>query len=277
MKKLLVIGSINNDFIINCDRRPQAGETLMGNSISYLPGGKGANQAVAAARMGADVTFMGCVGDDSFGQDMIKNLNDNNVATDFVKVIENEQTGVACITVANGDNSILVVEGANQHTDISMIEQYADEIKQFEYILIQNEIPVETVEYLIEFCTQNNLKTIYNPAPFKKLADTNLDKLFLITPNEHEVKEMGYQQFADNLIITRGKEGVEYQSKIYPTVELEAVDTTGAGDTFNGALCALLIEGYSIADAIEIAQKACQKSIMQVGAQAAMPYRKDLI
>lgn len=277
VNKLLVIGSINMDFLINAQLWPQLGETLMADSISYLPGGKGANQAVAAARMGANVSFMGCVGNDLFGTMLIENLRANHVDTEFVKVIEGEHTGVASVTIVDGDNSILIVEGANKYTNIKMIKEYQVDLTGFDIILIQNEIPIDTVQYIMEFGLKNNIKVIYNPAPYKEILFEDLDKLFLITPNEHEIKAMDYPRNSENLIVTLGAKGAEYQGKVFPTSKLDAIDTTGAGDTFNGALCALLLEGKTVPEAIVGAQKACQKAIMQVGAQSAMPYKRDIV
>ncbi len=277
MNELLVIGSINMDFIIQSKKRPLPGETILGEEIEYLPGGKGANQAVAAARMGVKVSFMGCVGDDVFGNELILNFKKNNINTDLIKKVKNKKTGIASINVSGGENSIIVIEGANSEVSIDMIKNNIEKIKKFGIVLIQNEIPIKTVEYIIKICNDNNILVIYNPAPYKEINKKLLDELLLITPNEHEVKQLGCSLTQENILVTRGEQGVEYKSKIYPSIRVNPVDTTGAGDTFNGVLCAMLLERKPIEEAIEIAQKASRKAIMGFGAQSAMPYREDLL
>ena len=152
--KLAVVGSINVDMTVTAERIPLKGETLMGDSINYIPGGKGANQAVAMAKLGAEVEMFGCVGDDSHGQKMIDNLKQVGVKTDHIKVLENVPTGIAMITVGDKDNTIIVIPGANGKVDKAYVDGIKDTLSTYDMVVLQHEIPLETVHYIVEFCAE---------------------------------------------------------------------------------------------------------------------------
>ena len=153
--KVVVVGSINLDLVVQADRFPKIGETMFGTDSKMLPGGKGANQAVAAARLGADVTMIGCVGEDAYGEIDLKNFQENMVDTSCIKKVA-EPTGVAYITIAENDNSIILVQGANACVDRSLIDKYQAQILAADIVITQCEIPIETIRYLIDFCAENN-------------------------------------------------------------------------------------------------------------------------
>ena len=284
MGKVVVVGSINVDMVFTSDIRPKAGETVLGKSFSLIPGGKGANQAVAAAKLGAESIMVGCVGHDTNGDFSIDNLNSINVNTGCVDVIHNISTGVANIIVAENDNSIIVIPGANYEVNISTIDKYKDVILSADMVLLQLEIPLETVEYTLELCARNNVKVLLNPAPAVELSSSMIENATYITPNEHELKiilgkncdtEEKMKKYPNKLVVTLGSKGVKYfdgkEMKLIPSYKVEVVDTTGAGDTFCGALAAALVSGEELESAIRFANKAAAYSITKLGAQSGMP------
>lgn len=275
MKKLLVIGSINMDIVIETNNFPEVGETLLGNNINFFCGGKGANQAIAAARMGEDVHFMGCIGDDEFGIKLIHNFRDNHINTKLIDTIKGASTGVAAITVSEGDNSIIVVSGANSCLDKEYIRSKESKIKSFDYVLIQNEIPLSGVEEIINICNENNIQVIYNPAPYDNKSKKLIEKVTFVTPNEIEQNCIG--KYSDNMITTLGEKGVLYKDEIIKANKVKVVDTTGAGDTFNGVFTAFLMKDKSPKEAIEYAQRASSLSIKKKGAQTGMPELEDIL
>jgi ribokinase len=285
MNHISVIGSINVDLVVEAQKRPVKGETIFGDGFSIHPGGKGANQAVAIARLGGNVKMFGCVGDDVYGDVMIKNLRDNGVDTENIKKVENVSTGVASITVAENDNSIIVVKGANDCVDTEYIDSVKDEILGSEFILMQYEIPMETVEYVVNLCHENDIRVIINPAPIDKISPESIEKSDYITPNEHEavlmfegekdIEEI-LRKYPGKIIVTLGKNGASYfnGSDIVniPIIDgVNVVDTTGAGDTFSGALVKFLADGMAIEEAIKSAQCASGISVEKFGAQEGMP------
>ncbi len=273
MKKILVVGSINIDLFIKTKKIPIVGETLFGDTFEIFCGGKGANQAVAASRLGANVSFIGAVGDDINGEIALENLKKENINIEAVKVVKGVPTGIANIISSNGDNSIIVVKGANEKVD----EQYIDEVKDMiinsDIVLIQNEIPFSGVKKAMQIAKEYDKSIIYNPAPLIDNID-NLCKLATYcTPNEIEAQGI---KNMENLIITLGDQGVKYKEVIYPANKVKVIDTTGAGDTFNGALCAALAKDFPINDAIKYGIKASGISIKSTGAQSGMPYEKEM-
>jgi ribokinase len=289
MGKVVVVGSINVDLVFTSDIRPKAGETVIGNSFSLIPGGKGANQAVAAAKLGAESTMVGCVGNDSNGDFAINNLKTVGVNTDCIEVVNNVPTGVANIIVAENDNSIIVVPGANFEVNKSIIDKYKDVILSADIVLMQLEIPLETVEYTLELCKKNNVKVLLNPAPAVELTRSMIENASYITPNEHELKiilgkdcnvEEEMKKYPNKLIVTLGSKGVKYfdgnEMKTVPSYKVEVVDTTGAGDTFCGALASSIVRGESLNEAIQFANKAAAYSITKLGAQSGMPTLEQL-
>ncbi len=291
MNKIVVIGSINVDLVFISDIRPKAGETVLGEDFRTVAGGKGANQAVAASKLGADVVMIGCVGDDSNGEFSLNNFKSLNVNTSCITKIQDTPTGVANIIVSDNDNSIIVVSGANYKLDKSLIDRYKKEILEADLVMLQLEVPIATVEYAINYCHENNIKTILNPAPAVKLSEELIEKATYITPNEHECKIiLGEDKNADikailrrypnKLIITMGEKGVMYfdgnDIVTVPSYKVEVVDTTGAGDTFNGAFARAIVNDYNLKDAVDFANKAASKSVTKLGAQAGMPYLEEM-
>jgi ribokinase len=296
MNKILVIGSSNTDMVIKTSRFPEAGETIIGGDFFMFPGGKGANQAVAAKRMGGDVDFICKVGDDIFGKQAIMGFNNEGINTEFIKIDNKNASGVALITINNeGENEIVVASGANGFLTASDIEELGSAFENPEIILLQLEIPIQTVEFIIE--KYQNKKIIINPAPAQKLSIDLLKNLYLITPNETEAgiltgivvdAEESIEAAANNLlekgiknvIITLGSKGAFFknseESFFIPVQKVKAIDTTAAGDVFNGALVVALNEGKEWKSAIELACDAASISVTRMGAQASAPYRIEL-
>ena len=177
--KLAVVGSINVDMTVTAERIPLKGETLMGDSISYIPGGKGANQAVAMAKLGAEVEMFGCVGDDSHGQKMIDNLKNVGVKTDHIQVLSDVPTGIAMITVGDNDNTIIVIPGANGKVDKAYVDGIKDTLATYDMVVLQHEIPLETVHYIVEICAERKVPVVLNPAPGEKYRWTLSKKLLM--------------------------------------------------------------------------------------------------
>ena len=291
MKKVAVIGSINVDMVVKSNRRPMSGETIFGEDFSIHPGGKGANQAVAIARLGGDVKMLGCVGDDLYGKEMIKNLRRNGVDADHVKRIEGVTTGIASINVAENDNSIIVVKSANNFVDRTYIDSVINEIVEADYVLLQYEIPIDTVEYVIEICHEKQIKVIVNPAPYQEISPDTIERIDFIIPNEHEAAKMFHgngdidhilKKYPGKIIVTLGHNGAAYNdgnSNVYiPAIDdVTIVDTTGAGDTFAGAFTKRLADGGDTKAAIMFAQIASGLSIEKFGAQEGMPSMAEVL
>lgn len=291
MNKIVVVGSINVDLVFTSDIRPKAGETVLGNDFRIVAGGKGANQAVAASKLGADVIVIGCVGDDANGEYSLNNFREFNVNTSCITKINDIPTGVANITVAENDNSIIVISGANYKMDRALIDRYKKEILKADIVVLQLEIPIDTVEYTLDLCYKNNIKTILNPAPAVRLDKNLIEKASYLTPNEHECRiifnedkdtdiKSILRKYPNKLMITMGEKGVMYfdgnDVVIVPAYSVEVVDTTGAGDTFNGAFARAIVNNYDLKNAIDFANKAASKSVTKLGAQAGMPRLEDL-
>lgn len=288
--KISVVGSINMDMTVKVDRIPLKGETLKGESISYIPGGKGANQAVAMARLGAKVEMFGCVGNDANGEILVENLKNNGVITKNIKRIEDVYTGIATITVGENDNAIVVVPGANERVDYNYIEEVKEDVLNSELVVLQHEIPIETVKYVVDICYENKIKTLLNPAPAYALDEETIQKVTYITPNEHEAKiifgenenlEELLKKYKEKLIITLGEKGVvccleEKGILQVPCRKSNVVDTTGAGDTLNGALAAQIVEGNYLDVALKFANIAAGMSVEKFGAQNGMPCRAEV-
>ncbi len=276
------------DLVVTSNKRPNAGETVLGETFKTVPGGKGANQAVASARLGADVYMIGRVGDDTYGQDILSNLQDQGVRTSYMKPVTEMESGTAHIILAEGDNSIVVVKGANDKVTPDYVREALSTINDIGMVLIQQEIPEETVEAVCGICSEKEIPVILNPAPARKVSQQVLDQATYITPNEHEAVLMfngrsiedALRQYPNKLLITEGKNGVRYfdglKEVLVPGFPVEAVDTTGAGDTFNGALAVALTEGKSLYDALAFANLAASMSVTKFGAQGGMPTREEL-
>lgn len=276
------------DLVVTSNKRPNAGETVLGESFKTVPGGKGANQAVAIARLGADVYMIGRVGDDAYGQDIMSNLQAQGVRTTYMKPVTEMESGTAHIILAEGDNSIVVVKGANNEVTPHYVKDALSSIEDIGMVLIQQEIPEETVEAVCTICSEKGIPVILNPAPARQVSQQILDQAAYITPNEHEAALMfdgltiaeALRQYPNKLLITEGKNGVRYfdgsKEVLVPGYPVKAVDTTGAGDTFNGALAVALTEGNSLYDALAFANLAASISVTKFGAQGGMPAREEL-
>ncbi len=289
MGKVVVVGSINVDMVFTSNIRPKAGETVLGDTFNIIPGGKGANQAVAACKLGAESIMIGCVGNDANGEFAINNLTSVGVKTDCIDVVKDVPTGVANIIVAENDNSIIVISGANYKVNKDMIDRYKHVILSADIVLMQLEIPLETVEYTLELCKANNVKVLLNPAPAVELTGTMIEAATYITPNEHELQiilgkacniEKEIKKYPNKLIVTLGSKGVKFfdgkEMRLIPSHRVEVVDTTGAGDTFCGAFAASMVKGESIEKSIEFGNKAAAYAITKLGAQSGMPTLEQL-
>lgn len=283
MSKIMVIGSISTDFVVLTDRRPQVGETVTGNDFQTTFGGKGANQAVASARLGGDVSMVGTVGTDVFGSQLIQNLADNGIVTDNVERVTEKPSGSAHITIAEGDNSIVYIPGANNEMTVARIEQLKETLLTAAIVIVQNELPQAVIDEIIIFCFENDIKTIYNPAPARVVAAEILEKATYFTPNESEFHQLfpdltiteGLEKYPNQLILTMGSKGVYFndgeKEVQIPSYKVVPVDTTGAGDTFNGAFAVALSKGMSVHSSIQFGNLAASLSIQKMGAQGGMP------
>lgn len=285
MGKIGVVGSINMDMTVKAERIPLKGETLKGGDLKYIPGGKGANQAVAMAKLGADVEMFGCVGDDAAGASLVANLKNMGVETKCIKTVAGVPTGLAMITVGENDNTIIVVAGTNDHVDIDYVNEVKASLLECEIILLQHEIPQETIEYVIELCSANGVKTVLNPGPARPVKHEIIEMVTYLTPNEHEAAiifgddisfEDMMKKYPEKLVITQGSRGVSTCLKsgeiiLVPARKANVVDTTGAGDTLNGAFTVAVIEGKNIRDALLFANTAAGLSTEKFGAQGGMP------
>lgn len=283
MSKIMVIGSISTDFVVLTDRRPQVGETVTGNDFQTTFGGKGANQAVASARLGGDVSMVGTVGTDVFGSQLIQNLADNGIVTDNVERVTEKPSGSAHITIADGDNSIVYIPGANNEMTVARIEQLKETLLTAAIVIVQNELPQPVIDEIITFCFENDIKTIYNPAPARVVAAEILEKATYFTPNESEFHQLfpdltiteGLEKYPNQLILTMGSKGVYFndgeKEVQIPSYKVVPVDTTGAGDTFNGAFAVALSKGMSVQSSIQFGNLAASLSIQKMGAQGGMP------
>ena len=288
--KLAVVGTINMDMIVTAERVPAKGETIPGDSISYIPGGKGANQAVAMAKLGAEVEMFGCVGDDGNGLQLLQNLEDAGVRTDHVKIEDDVPTGVAMIAVAENDNTILVVPGANGKTDRAYVDSVKPLLEKYDMVVLQHEIPLDTVRYVIEFCARSQIPVVLNPAPAAEIPEDIIEKVTYLTPNEHEAAaifgsdrplEDILRQYPEKLIVTQGARGVITCLKsgeilTVPARTAKIVDTTGAGDTLNGAFAVRRAAGDEMEQALVYANTAASLSIEKFGAQGGMPFAEDV-
>ena len=276
------------DLVVTSSRRPGAGETVLGDSFKTVPGGKGANQAVAAARLGAEVAMIGRVGDDAFGKDILENFRTNAVNTQNVKPVTHLESGTAHIILAEGDNSIVVVEAANREVTPAYVDEAAEVIRDADIVLIQQEIPEETVVHVSTLCAEFGTPLLLNPAPARTLPQEVIDNAAYITPNEHECEILfqgmspaqALRQYPNKLFITEGSKGVRYfdgtEEILVPTYKVEAVDTTGAGDTFNAAFGVALAEGKALQESIRFANRAASLSVTKFGAQGGMPTRDEV-
>ncbi|OON94582.1 MAG: ribokinase [Candidatus Epulonipiscium fishelsonii] len=284
-----VVGSINMDMVVSAERIPLKGETLIGTTLSYNAGGKGANQAVSIARLGGNVIMFGAVGNDANGEKLISSMKQDGVNTSFIKKIDGENTGLAIITVGENDNTIIVISGANNLVDRNYINSVKNELLSCNIIIMQHEVPQDTNEYVVQLCKDKDITLILNPAPAKSVPNTILERIDYITPNEHEVKilfpnltlEEALRKYKEKLIVTQGEKGVSIGMKDdtilnVPCRKSAVVDTTGAGDTFNGAFTYGITQKYTLEQALKFANIAAGISTEKHGAQHGMQ-KKDVV
>ncbi|SES06113.1 ribokinase [Salisediminibacterium halotolerans] len=280
--KVTVVGSINLDMVTKTERIPDQGETLIGGTFATFSGGKGANQAVAAARLGADTALIGAVGDDVFGKTLLDKLAKESLFLDGVEPVTDMSTGVATILLSGGDNRIIVTPGANSTVDRRSIDRNEERLKMSDAVLVQMEIPLDTIAYLVNQCADWGVPVIVNPAPAAELDKQTWMKAAWITPNETEFAQLfqcdDTQELERKLIVTKGAGGTLFyqtdQKITVPAFAADVVDTTGAGDTFNGALTVALAEKQKMYDAVKFANAAASLSVRVFGAQEGMPDRE---
>ena len=296
--KIVVVGSSNTDMILQMDRIPRPGETILGGRFSMASGGKGANQAVAAARAGGDVTFLARVGDDMFGRQAIQGFRQDGI--DVQHVIEDDEapSGVALIFVAaDGENSIGVASGANARLAPADVERASPLIAEADVLVMQLETPLDTIEAAATIAAQNGVTVILNPAPAQPLSENVLQNVSILTPNESEAELLTGVAVADEqsaaeastvlhakgvatVIVTLGARGAYVSSGSYsgsvPAFEVSPIDTTAAGDVFNGALAVALSEALSLPEATRFASAAAALSVTILGAQPSAPMRRDI-
>ncbi|HAV1454109.1 TPA: ribokinase [Enterobacter hormaechei subsp. steigerwaltii] len=295
---LVVLGSINADHILNLETFPTPGETVTGNQYQVAFGGKGANQAVAAGRSGANIAFIACTGDDDTGERVRKQLASDNIDIAPVSVVAGESTGVALIFVnAEGENVIGIHAGANAALTTERVEAQRGIIAGAEALLMQLESPVESVLAAAKIAHENHTSVVLNPAPARVLSDELLALVDIITPNETEAEKLTgirvendddaaraalalHEKGIGTVIITLGSRGVwasvNGEGRSVPGFKVKAIDTIAAGDTFNGALVTALLEGKAMDDAIRFAHAAAAIAVTRKGAQPSVPWRKEI-
>lgn len=298
MNKLVVLGSVNADHVLQVPRFPRPGETLHGNRYQVIPGGKGANQAVAAARLQADIGFIACVGDDAFGRDIRDHFAQDGMNIEHVRIEQDCPTGIAMIQVSDeGENTICISAEANDHLTTEVVNQSRQAIEQADYLLMQLETPMEGVIAAAAMAKQAHTQVILNPAPAKALPAQLLANIDIITPNETEAEVLTgiavideasaakaaqalHDKGIHTVMITLGAKGVwvseQGQGRIIAGFRVKATDTTAAGDTFNGAFVAGLLEKMPLESAIQFAHAAAAISVTRFGAQTSIPHRQEV-
>lgn len=297
--KITVIGSTNTDMVIKVPRLPKTGETVLGGKFYTAPGGKGANQAVAAVRAGGDVTFVTRLGNDMFGEKIMKIFKDEDVKTEHIVIDKDVPSGIAQVIVGeNGENLIAVASGANMNFSVYDVINAKQAILNSDILLMQLEIPLTTLEYAVKLAFDNHKRVILNPAPAQPLSISLLKMIGILTPNEHEAEVLTGIKVEDEnsaedagrillskgvgkVIITLGDKGAmvldSSGSELISGFKTHAVDTTAAGDIFNGALAVALSENKNIFEAVKFANAAAALSVTKLGAQPSAPQRNDIL
>lgn len=297
--KIVVIGSSNTDMVVKASRLPVPGETILGGNFLMNPGGKGANQAIAAKRLGADVSLVSKVGNDLFGMQAVEIYRSEMINTEFVFKDPVNPSGVALISVdSKGENCIIVATGSNMYLSPEDIDKAEETIKNSDLVLIQLEISMKTVEYAVNLAYKHGKKIILNPAPVNSLSNSLLKKLYAILPNKIEAEMLSGIRVKDeksaykaaqiisgkgveNVVITLGKMGAFVKEKdkfvMISAIEVETVDSTGAGDVFCGAVSVYLSENKSLIESVEFANHAAAISVTRIGAQSAIPFRREVL
>lgn len=298
MKKIIVIGSSNVDMVVRTSHLPASGETILGGEFFMNQGGKGANQAVAIKRLGGNLIFMAKLGNDVLGRQSVGYFKKEGIDTRYIALDEDSASGVALISVDDhAENSIVVASGANMLLNEQDVDKMLEEMCEGDILLMQLEIPLQTVEYAARKAFGKGVKVVLNPAPARSLPKELFRHLYMVTPNRIEAEMLTGIKIANdadvekvaeeicamgvkNVIITLGskgclirEEGVSYRIDAF---KVEPVDTTAAGDTFNGALCVGLSEGMDLKQAAVMASKASSIAVTRMGAQSSIPYREEL-
>ena len=298
MKKIIVIGSSNVDMVVRTSHLPAPGETILGGEFFMNQGGKGANQAVAIKRLGGNLIFMAKLGNDVLGRQSVGYFKKEGIDTRYIAFDEDSASGVALISVDDhAENSIVVASGANMLLNEQDVDKMLEEMCEGDILLMQLEIPLQTVEYAARKAFGKGVKVVLNPAPARSLPKELFRHLYMVTPNRIEAKMLTGIKIANdadvekvaeeicamgvkNVIITLGskgclirEEGVSYRIDAF---KVEPIDTTAAGDTFNGALCVGLSEGMDLKQAAVMASKASSIAVTRMGAQSSIPYREEL-
>jgi ribokinase len=289
MTHVLVVGSINIDFVVRTDSFPRIGETLLGSDFSTHAGGKGANQAVAAARLGARVSLIGRVGGDAFGEQLKTRLEQEGIITQWVLETEGAPSGVASITVRNGENAIVVVRGANASLTAADLDAAESAFAAADVVLAQLEVPLATVAHAGDLAARHGKPFLLNPAPAIPLPQSILARCALLTPNEYELAtvfnrpDTPWQEvlalLPGRIVMTKGADGAYYRDasgtlRHQPRFPVTALDTTGAGDAFNGALATFWPLG--LAEAVRRASAVGALAVTKEGAQEGMPTASEL-
>ncbi|ERH63577.1 MULTISPECIES: ribokinase [Pantoea] len=296
--KLAVLGSINADHILNLAHFPRPGETVIGKQYQVAFGGKGANQAVAAGRAGADIAFIACVGADDIGERIRQQLQQDQIDTAPVETVAQEATGVAMIFVnGEGENNIGIYSGANAALTPAYVERHQQVIRSADALLMQLESPLDSVLAAARIARASHTQVILNPAPATQLSDELLALIDIITPNETEAEILTgiavnddddaaraaqalHAKGIDTVLITLGRRGVwlseQGQGQRIPGFSVQAVDTIAAGDTFNGAFITARLEGVAMQDAVRFAHAAAAIAVTRPGAQPSVPWRTEI-
>ncbi|BDY05579.1 ribokinase [Ferrimonas sp. YFM] len=300
MAKLTVLGSINVDHLLQVTEFPRPGQTLEADNYQTVPGGKGANQAVAAARLGAQVSMVGCIGEDAIGEQMKLGFAQDGMDTSSIDRVSGEATGMAMIYVnAQGENNIGIWPGANGALSVERVRSHQKAVEGADLLLIQLETPIDSLVEAARLAKAAGTKVVLNPAPAKPLPDALLTNVDIITPNETEAEQLtGIAVVSDEsaaeaahclhdkfgiemVIITLGKRGVwlshQGRQQLVPGYKVDAVDTTAAGDTFNGGFVTALLEGQSVDEALQFGQAAAALSVTRLGAQSSIPSREETL
>lgn len=295
---VLVVGSFIVDCVATCKRAPEAGETVVGDSYNTYLGGKGANQAFAAIRMGSKTTMVGCVGNDGFGKQFFETLEAEGFDTSVVKVSQNNSTGVSLVTVEHsGQNRICMTPGANLDYYVEDLDKLEDLIKESDIIVTQLEMRYDIAAHLAKLAKKHGKKFILNPAPAREIDDEVISSCYIMTPNETELgiiinrkietmdeyiegAKVLLEKGCQNVIVTLGTVGSLLVNKdghkLVPAFKVKAVDTVGAGDSFTGSLSAMLDQGREMLDAMQIATAVAALEVQRKGAIPAMPYREEV-
>lgn len=298
MSELIVVGRLNMDMVLRTSRLPERGETVKAKEIRYFPGGKGANQAAAAAKLGCHTTLVGKTGGDPYGNEIVNSIHQAGVNTEHIFIDDQHPTGSAVIIVDDqGENFIVVSEGANGNLTIQDIDKVETTIRKSKYALIQFETPIETVERVVDLAAAHKVEVILNPAPARHVKNSILNKVHYLVLNETELKaltnlsvvDLDSAQIAANqlimkgvqvVIVTMGAKGAlvvkEDGSKLIPAFNVDVVDTTAAGDAFIGGFCSGLLRQMNLIEAVQYGCAAGALASTKMGAQSSLPTRGDV-